>query len=236
MQTTNIIWNENQTPVSIHFDDVYFSNDDAIAETRYVFIDSNQLSERFLLHEKPIYTIGETGFGSGLNFLIAWQQFILFRQQYPDHPLKTLQFVSVEKYPLSQTELITIHHAIIHDSNLQDLAVKLQKKWPSQSYQFPCVTLTVFFSDIKQFAQQLLSLGAIVDTWFFDGFSPSKNPDMWSADLFTELYNLTESNGSFATFTASGQVRRNLIQAGFQVSKRKGYGKKREMLVGTKQI
>lgn len=234
MKTDNIVWNENNTPVSTHFDDVYFSNDDAIAETQYVFIDGNHLNERFLAHEGHLFTIGETGFGSGLNFLIAWQQFLQFRQYNPTHPLQQLQFISIEKYPLSTNELISIHHAIIKQPLLMELAHQLQQQWPSTAYQFNSVRLHVLFADISKFTSHLNHFKSGIDAWFFDGFSPAKNQAMWSNELFSELYKHTNKKATFATFTAAGQVKRHLLNAGFSVSKRKGYGKKREMLIGYK--
>ncbi|GAA5110919.1 hypothetical protein GCM10023211_15800 [Orbus sasakiae] len=234
MKTDNIVWNENNTPISTHFDDVYFSNDDAIAETQYVFIDGNHLNERFLAHEGHLFTIGETGFGSGLNFLIAWQQFLQFRQHNPTHPLQQLQFISIEKYPLSTNELISIHHAIIKQPLLMELAHQLQQQWPSTAYQFNSVRLHVLFADISEFTSHLNHFKSGIDAWFFDGFSPAKNPAMWSNELFSELYKHTNKQATFATFTAAGQVKRHLLNAGFSVSKRKGYGKKREMLIGYK--
>ena len=235
INSKNIVWNEQQTPVSIHFDDVYFSNDNAIAETQYVFIEGNHLPQRFINHNQPTLTIGETGFGSGLNFLLVWRAFLQFRQQYPDHILQTLQFYSVEKYPLSVDELAQIHQSIIEDQSLLLLADQLRAVWQCNHHQFGNVTLNILFADIEQYAQYLAQHHIAVDAWFLDGFSPAKNPAMWSADLFTDLHQLTAQQGTFATFTSAGFVKRNLISAGFSVSKRKGFGKKREMLIGVKQ-
>ncbi|WP_392562963.1 tRNA (5-methylaminomethyl-2-thiouridine)(34)-methyltransferase MnmD [Orbus sturtevantii] len=234
MTTTNIVWYDSVTPLSTHFNDVYFNSDGAIAETRYVFIEGNKLNERFLAHTQSTFTIGETGFGSGLNFLIVWQQFCHFRQKNPNHPLKRLQFISIEKYPLSADELQAIYSAVINEPDLLNLARQLEKQWPCQYCQFPDVDLNVFFADINQFSSQLISSNLLIDAWFFDGFSPAKNPSMWSAELFSALYERTAHNGTFATFTAASEVRRNLIKAGFNVRKHQGYGKKREMLIGCK--
>lgn len=234
MNTNNIVWHNNTTPLSVHFNDVYFNSDGAIAETYYVFIEANKLNQRFLAHTESVFTIGETGFGSGLNFLIVWQQFRAFRRQYPEHPLKKLYFFSIEKYPLLKTELHSIYKTLFNDQELVALAKQIEEQWPCQFYQFIDVALNIFFADISQFTQQLAPLNAQIDAWFFDGFSPDKNPDMWTEKLFSAIFQLTKPCGTFATFTAAGQVRRNLINAGFQVKKHKGYGKKREMLVGYK--
>lgn len=234
MNSKNIVWRDSDTPVSTHFDDVYFNDDGAIAETLYVFIDGNQLNQRFLTHTKEVFTIGETGFGSGLNFLMTWQQFLQFRQQNPNHILKQLQFFSIEKYPLLAEEMQAIHQKILVDPLLLNLAQQLQHHWPAQEIQFNTVQLNILFADIALFSPHLLANQVTVDAWFFDGFSPAKNSEMWSSELFHELYPLTANNGTFATFTAAGYVKRNLIDAGFTVNKRVGYGKKREMLIGHK--
>lgn len=234
MKKQNIVWNNNNTPVSIHFDDIYFNNDDAIAESQYVFINGNRLYQRFVESDKSIFNIAETGFGTGLNFLVLWQQFLAFKQNYPNHVLKRLHFYSIEKFPLSLTEVTQIHKQIITDSPLDDLAKKLQQHWLSYEHQFDDVSLNILFDDIALYPSYLAHFNTLIDAWFFDGFSPDKNPAMWSEQLFTQLYTLTNPKGTFATFTAAGQVRRNLINAGFKVEKTKGYGKKREMLIGIK--
>lgn len=244
MKSATIYWNEEQTPKSVLFDDVYFSNDDAIAETQYVFIDGNRLTERFIHHAQKTMTIAETGFGSGLNFLVLCMVFQQFRQAYPSHPLQYLHFISVEKYPLSLVDLTAIHQKIIvSNPELTTLASQLQDRWVLVRQQLNClftnqIKLTVHFCDIQDYAVNLLSQHKLgycsVDAWFFDGFAPQKNPDMWSADLFKKLFCVTASQGTFATFTAASEVRRNLITAGFSVQKRKGFARKREMLIGAK--
>jgi tRNA U34 5-methylaminomethyl-2-thiouridine-forming methyltransferase MnmC len=73
------------------------------------------------------------------------------------------------------------------------------------------------------------------DAWFLDGFAPSRNGDMWSAELMAAVFDHTKPGGSFATYAAAGFVRRNLIAAGFAVQRRKGFAGKREMLCGVRQ-
>ncbi|OCG08910.1 hypothetical protein A9G13_02285 [Gilliamella sp. wkB178] len=235
MQTPTIFWDENQNPMSSYFNDVYFNTDGAIAETNYVFIEGNNLYQRFIQHQSDQFIVGETGFGSGLSFLLLWQTFLQFRQQYPEHILKQLQFFSVEKYPLSKPEMIKIHSTIIPNNlSLSSLAKQLQTNFNQSSWQLKEVSLAVFNGDVSDFPDFLAQQQLLVDAWFFDGFSPAKNPDMWSESLFKACFQLTASQGSFATFTAAGFVRRNLINAGFVVSKRQGFGVKREMLIGYK--
>ncbi|TSJ98912.1 tRNA (5-methylaminomethyl-2-thiouridine)(34)-methyltransferase MnmD [Gilliamella apicola] len=237
MLKSTITWDENQTPISTYFNDVYFNTEGAIDETRYVFIESNDLYQRFLQHEQETFIVGETGFGSGLSFLILWQTFLHFRDQHPNHVLKKIKFFSVEKFPLSSDELKQIHHNVLtKDKDLQNLASQLQTNFSEiQSiYHFDNVSLSIFYDDVSYFPDFLRKQNILINAWFFDGFSPAKNPDMWSESLFKKCYTLTARKGTFATFTAAGFVRRNLLNAGFNVFKHKGFGIKREMLIGNK--
>ncbi|OCG03038.1 tRNA (5-methylaminomethyl-2-thiouridine)(34)-methyltransferase MnmD [Gilliamella sp. wkB112] len=236
MPKATIFWDENQNPMSSYFNDVYFNTDGAIAETNYVFIEGNNLYQRFLQHCRDEFIVGETGFGSGLSFLLLWHTFLQFRQQHPEHILKQLKFFSVEKYPLSKSDMVKIHDSIIPNNQpLSSLAKQLQTKLDQGSWQQTEVSLAIFNGDVSYFPDFLVQQQLLVDAWFFDGFSPAKNPDMWSESLFNACFQLTASHGSFATFTAAGFVRRNLINAGFVVSKRQGFGVKREMLIGYKK-
>ncbi|MCO6524791.1 MAG: tRNA (5-methylaminomethyl-2-thiouridine)(34)-methyltransferase MnmD [Candidatus Schmidhempelia sp.] len=236
INTAIINWNNKHTPISTQFDDVYFSNEDPLAETRFVFIESNHLSERFIQHQQPQFIIGETGFGSGLNFLLTWQLFNQFREQYPNHPLKRLRFISVENYLLTLNDLQKIHGFY---PELASLKQQLQQQWPKPiageiTLNFINSQLTLWLGDISEYSQFLQQANLKIDCWFFDGFAPAKNQSMWSACLFKQLFQYTQPMATFATFTASGFVRRNLQAAGFKVSKQKGFGRKREMLIGYK--
>ncbi|MES8802003.1 hypothetical protein U6U93_12020, partial [Cutibacterium acnes] len=106
-----ISWNDTGTPVADQFDDVYFSNADGLAETRYVFLAQNQLPTRWETHSSPRFVIAETGFGTGLNFLATWHAFAQFRQAQPDATVTQLHFISFEKYPLTVEDLDRAHQA-----------------------------------------------------------------------------------------------------------------------------
>ncbi|MEL7291007.1 MAG: bifunctional tRNA (5-methylaminomethyl-2-thiouridine)(34)-methyltransferase MnmD/FAD-dependent 5-carboxymethylaminomethyl-2-thiouridine(34) oxidoreductase MnmC [Pseudomonadota bacterium] len=230
-------WNEAGTPVSDQFDDVYFSNVNGLEETRYVFLQQNHLPQRWQEYDQRRFVIAETGFGTGLNFLAVWQWFTQFRQQHPDSPLKELHFVSFEKYPLSKSDLEKAHQAW---PELAEFASKLQQYYPiavPECHRIVlddgAITLDLWFGDIKQCLPQVpVPEQGLVDAWFLDGFAPSKNPDMWSQTLFDGMAKLAKQDCTCATFTAAGFVRRGLIDAGFEMSKVKGFGTKREMLAG----
>ncbi|MCI4186889.1 bifunctional tRNA (5-methylaminomethyl-2-thiouridine)(34)-methyltransferase MnmD/FAD-dependent 5-carboxymethylaminomethyl-2-thiouridine(34) oxidoreductase MnmC [Dickeya dianthicola] len=238
IQHADLSWNAQGTPVSQQFDDVYFSNQDGLAETRYVFLQGNGFPQRFFEHPGPVCTVAETGFGTGLNFLTLWQAFDLFRRQQPDAALQRLHFISFEKFPLRQSDLAAAHASW---PELAAFADELRRHWPlalpgchrlilAQGR----ITLDLWFGDVNALLPKLdHSLAQRIDAWFLDGFAPAKNPDMWTEALFHAMARLCRSGGTFATFTAAGFVRRGLQQAGFDVSKIKGFGQKREMLRGT---
>ncbi len=231
-------WNDQGTPVSRAFDDVYFSNDNGLEETRYVFLGGNALPQRFSTHARDLFIVAESGFGTGLNFLTLWQAFDHYRAQHPTATLQRLHFISCEKYPLTQADLTAAH---ARWPELAPWATALQQQWPAalpgcQRLLFDGgrVTLDLWLGDINTLIAEFdESLYGQVDAWFLDGFAPAKNPDMWTPALFNAMATLARPGGTLATFTAAGFVRRGLQAAGFAVSKRKGFAHKREMLTGT---
>ena len=222
-------WDDQGRPRSRVFDDVYFSDQSGLDETRYVFLEQNRLAERFAaLPADGRLVIGETGFGTGLNFLCAWQ---LFEQ----HAVAgaRLHFVSVEKYPLSPADL---HRALALWPELKPLADQLLTHYVAihQGFQRITlangrVTLTLLIGDALE---QLPQLDAQIDAWFLDGFAPAKNPDMWTAELFVELARLAAPGSTISTFTSTGWVRRLLNAAGFKMKRTPGIGHKWEILRG----
>lgn len=228
-QQAHLEWDEQGQPLSSQFADVYFSNENALAETRYVFLANNQLPERFAaLTANQQLVIGETGFGTGLNFLCAWQ---LFEQ----HATATarLHFVSVEKYPLNCADL---QRALALWPELAPYAEQLLAQYVALHPGFQRlvfadgrIVLTLLIGDARELFGQL---DAQVDAWFLDGFAPAKNPDMWTPELFAELARLSHASTTLGTFTSTGYVRRRLNEAGFKMKRVPGLGKKWEVLKG----
>ena len=240
ISAANLSWNENGEPTSVEFNDIYFNTADGLDETTYVFIEKNYLLQRWQDCTSAFYVIGETGFGSGLNFLVTWQHFTHFRAKNPEHPLKRLYFISFEKYPLSANDLVKSHDRW---PSLAKQAQQLQEQYPaaiagchrlpfaSAHNEHNAVILDLWFGDIKDTITQLsVPPNGLVDSWFLDGFAPSKNPEMWNQTLYNNMAKLSKDRASLATFTAAGDVRRGLQHAGFTIKKAKGFGKKREMI------
>ena len=215
-----------QPPRSQQFDDVYFSAEDGLAETRHVFVEGNGLPGRWQGRDR--FCIAETGFGTGLNFLAAWK---LFDETAP--PGAFLDFVSVEKYPLSREEIRT--GLAYWAPQLGPYLERYLSHYPLRTAGYHRVVfdgrvaLTVIFDDVNDAFPQL---DARVDAWFLDGFTPAKNPQMWTPGVFAEMARLSAPGATFATFTAAGDVKRGLREAGFDVRKQKGFGRKRDMLAG----
>ena len=222
-------WDDQGRPRSRVFDDVYFSDQSGLDETRYVFLEQNHLQQRFAaLPVGGRLVIGETGFGTGLNFLCAWQ---LFDQHAV--PGARLHFVSVEKYPLSHADL---QRALALWPELKPWAEQLLAQYVAihQGFQRLVldngrVTLTLLIGDALE---QLPQLDAQIDAWFLDGFAPAKNPDMWTAELFAELARLAAPGSTISTFTSTGWVRRLINAAGFKMKRTPGIGHKWEILRG----
>jgi len=236
-----VYWNEKNQPISTEFDDVYFSTDDGLAETRYVFLQHNHLAERFQqLEHQQLFIIAETGFGTGLNFLSTCQ---LWSQYQTNHG--HLHFISTEKYPLSVEELT---RALKLWPELAEFSEPLIAQYPTTiegihriHFTAHNISLSLIIGDACQGLKQLLvSRHPLyqtpqwqgVDAWFLDGFNPAKNPDMWTPQLYKTIVKLSNHTATFATFTAASAVRLGLSDVGFTVKKAPGFGAKREMLFG----
>ncbi|MDU9033907.1 bifunctional tRNA (5-methylaminomethyl-2-thiouridine)(34)-methyltransferase MnmD/FAD-dependent 5-carboxymethylaminomethyl-2-thiouridine(34) oxidoreductase MnmC [Pseudomonas corrugata] len=222
-------WDDQGLPRSRVFDDVYFSDQSGLEETRYVFLEQNNLTERFAaLPDHGRLVIGETGFGTGLNFLCAWQ---LFEQCAPAGA--RLHFVSVEKYPLSPQDLrraLALWPSLkLQADQLLGQYVAIHQGFQRLTLAGGRVTLTLMIGDALE---QLPQLDGQIDAWFLDGFAPAKNPDMWTAELFAELARLAAPGATLSTFTSTGWVRRLLNAAGFKMKRTPGIGHKWEILRG----
>ena len=229
LQQASLAWDEQGQPLSRQFKDVYFSNENGLAESRYVFLANNHLPERFAaLTASQQLVIGETGFGTGLNFLCAWQ---LFEQEAVQGA--QLHFLSVEKYPLTRADLT---RALALWPELAPYAeqflaqyIALHPGFQRLVFADGRIVLTLLIGD----AQELLGqVNGEVDAWFLDGFAPAKNPDMWTPELFTQLARLSHATTTLGTFTSTGYVRRRLNEAGFKMKRVPGLGKKWEVLKG----
>ena len=243
LPAANLQWGEHDEPFSAAFGDIYFSRGDGLAETEYVFLAQNRLAERWRAldpQQSGIFVIGETGFGTGLNFLCAWR---LWRETAPAS--WRLHYVSVEKFPLDGATLERALQQWRHIEPFAELGELLLAHYPPRIRGFhlrhldDSVTLQLLFGDATEQLNALHDSAALelanpfrIDAWFLDGFAPAKNPDMWQPALFEHIGRLSKSGTTFATFTVAGIVKRGMQTAGFAIEKFAGFGSKRQMLRG----
>ncbi|MCT4654945.1 MAG: tRNA (5-methylaminomethyl-2-thiouridine)(34)-methyltransferase MnmD [Cohaesibacter sp.] len=250
-EQAELSWLDNLTPISTRFDDSYYSRENGLQETNYVFLDGNHLPARWQQKSNPV--IAELGFGTGLNFLAtrhAW------REAQATHAVATLKtmdedksatqkngpgeiltFCSFEKYPMDRDSLA---RALTPWAELKPIYEELLDVWQPdeegwQHMSFSDAQLYLFIGDALQGVSCLHEkLPQLIDAWYLDGFNPKTNPELWSQELLENVVRQSNPEATFATYTAAGWVRRNLAAAGFHVEKRKGYGRKRDMCLGYK--
>jgi len=215
-------------PCSTGFGDVYFSRDGGVRESRAVFLHGCRLEERFAaLRREECFVLGETGFGTGLNLLLAAQAFARLAP-----PEARLALVSVEKHPLPREDL---DRALAMWPELAPWARALSRQYPSavpgmhRIALAPNIDLTLMLGD----AEQMWRLQpATVDAWFLDGFAPARNPGMWTRALCECLARRSRPGATLASFSVAGAVREALAAAGFEPRREPGFGRKRQRLEG----
>lgn len=220
----HIVWRDG-VPIADNFDDPYYSLAGGLEESRFVFLSGANIVNRAEGCER--FVIGETGFGTGLNFLATWKE-------WRARQLKgRLVFVSTEAHPLMPSDMEKAHSAF---PEIRELAQELRDALPPPSEGFHVrsfdngqISLLLLTGDASQ---SLSKLDGSVDAWFLDGFAPAKNPEMWSEALFQQIARLSKPGSTLATFTAAGFVRRGLAEIGFEMRKTRGFARKRERLVG----
>ncbi|KRH78906.1 tRNA 5-methylaminomethyl-2-thiouridine biosynthesis bifunctional protein MnmC [Ferrovum sp. JA12] len=218
----------NDTLFSTEFNDVYHSAWGGAEQAYTVFIQGNHLQQRFTQVNHQ-FCLVETGFGIGINFLATAQVWL----EHNRHPNTWLHYVACEKYPITPTQLQDILPRYHFPTSLVN---QLIKEWPTltpgyHEILFPQerICLTLIIDDIDAAVK---SLTMTIDALYLDGFSPKKNPDMWRAEIFSSLAQHCHVDTTLATWCVAGEVRNNLMRAGFNVSREKGFAQKKHRLVG----
>lgn len=213
-------WREDAIPVSTQFDDPYFSLENGLAETGHVFLAGNGLPDRFC----DGFRVAELGFGTGLNLLAALK---LWRAS---GVAGKLHFTTFEAFPMRPAEMLRAQAAF---PEIAEVAADLAPHWSDDLHRISLPDLE--FEMVRGDARVTLpTWQGAADAWFLDGFSPAKNPELWSPELMAAVGDHTVENGTAATYTAAGFVRRGLADAGFTVERVPGYGRKRHMTVARK--
>nr|WP_159153285.1 FAD-dependent 5-carboxymethylaminomethyl-2-thiouridine(34) oxidoreductase MnmC [Acinetobacter johnsonii] len=233
IQTADLEWQQIDgidVPVSKKFGDVYFSKDNGLLETRHVFLNGNDLPERLSnLQPFEYFSVGETGFGTGLNILALWQ---LWQQVRPNNH-SHLHAISVEKFPLSKTDLI---RALNVWPDLKPIADQLIAQYPHpiagcHRLNFPeeRFSLDLWLGDAHDVFPSMAKTNS-VNAWFLDGFAPACNPDIWEEQVLNHIVRLSGIGTTFSSFSVAGVLKRGLTQHGISISRPRGYKHKREML------
>ncbi len=220
----HLIWTDDGSPRSGRFGDVYFSQQDGLAESRAVFLAGCGLPEAW--QGRARFCVAELGFGTGLNIAALLD---LWRREGPAGG--RLSLFSVEGFPLSREEA---GRALEAWPDLAEATQALLEVWPEPTSGFHRLDLPAFNATLD------LAVGDVgwalsqwrgqADAWFLDGFAPSTNPDMWSEAVMDGVAARSAPGARVATFTVAGAVRRGLAERGFAVDKRPGHGRKRERL------
>ena len=223
-RSPRLIWTDDGAPRSGRFDDVYFSQQDGLAETRAVFLTGCGLPEAWAGRDR--FTVAELGFGTGLNIAALLD---LWRREGPTGA--HLHIFSVEGFPLLQAEA---ERALSAWPELAEASGALLSVWPEPTPGFHRLDLPAFNATLDlavgEVAWALAQWSGPADAWFLDGFSPSTNPAMWSDAVMDGIAARSAPGARAATFTVAGSVRRGLVERGFSVAKRPGHGRKRERL------
>jgi tRNA U34 5-methylaminomethyl-2-thiouridine-forming methyltransferase MnmC len=224
-----LTWHDGDMPYSTAFGDHFYCQTDGRLECGHVFLSGNGLPGRW--QDAAEFRIGELGFGTGLNACETWRQWKQHRR-----PGTLLNFVSFELHPMRADD---IDRALSRWPEIDVERKALVALWPDSpegrvEIELDNQThLTVVCGDAYA---SLAASDLSFDAWFLDGFAPSRNSAMWSAELIQSVFDHTRPGGSFATYAAAGFVRRNLIAAGYQLERRPGFAGKREMLCGVKAM
>lgn len=219
-----------EVPISKVFGDVYFSRKNGLAESRHVFLQANDLTQRLShLQAHQYFCVGELGFGTGLNILTLWQLWQHCRPNNQSH----LHVVTFEKFPLTKSDL---QRALKAWPELKPLIDQLLLQYPpALAGCHRLIFVKERFSIDLWLGDAAINLPKIqsqhpVDAWFLDGFSPQLNPELWQAQILDEVIRLSAEGTTFSSFSVAGILKHGLRQRGIAIQRVRGFGYKREML------
>lgn len=200
-------------------DEQYHSVNGARTESEYVFLEKG-----YLFHQSNSPVIFEVGFGTGLNALLT--------AEMAEKQKRHTTFISIEKYPLAQKLIDDLNYGALISEQAEQLFAKIHKaNWGEK------VKISEFFSLLKiegDLTTHQFETNSNFDVIYFDAFGPDKQPAMWKADIFAKIYHASNSNSVFVTYSAKGEIRRQLRDCGYSMERLPGPPGKRQMLRGTK--
>ena len=196
----------------------YHSVNGAITESEYVYIDKGF---RFCKAINP--TVFEVGFGTGLNCLLTLAEATSSRRH--------TKYISIEKYPL-ETEMIEKLNYESLVPGAGDFLAKIHlAPWNEATKISEFFTLEKLQADLLDYQFENCDKADVI---YFDAFGPDKQPEMWTPAVFSAIFNITSENGIFVTYSAKGEVRRQLAACGFVMERLPGPPGKNQMLRGIK--
>lgn len=208
------------------YQDIYWSIDNGAMEKYHVFINGNLISERIRNNEKLV--IFEFGFGAGINFFLTLDEL-----KKSENQSNQIHYFSIEKFPPS---LETLNKLISHFPDLKNSAkefINIYKIPPEGIHRYYLensrFTLDLLIGDVSEFIDKV---DTSVDAWYLDGFSPRKNTELWSKEIFQFMAAHSHSKTTLSTYTVSKSVREGLAESGFELEKKDGFGMKKSMLTG----
>jgi tRNA 5-methylaminomethyl-2-thiouridine biosynthesis bifunctional protein len=217
-------WSRGGPPRSRRHGDVYYSAEDGLAESRAVFLAGCGLPEAW--QGRSHFCVAELGFGTGLNIAAVLE---LWRATAP--PGARLHVFTVENDLITAAEAA---RALSVWPELAETAGALIAGWPGRVRGFRRIDLPQFGAaiDLAQLeaGEALEAWSGAADAWFLDGFSPSADPLIWRPDVLSLVARRSRPAARAASFTVAGAVRRGLVEAGFEVTRQPGHGRKRERL------
>jgi len=222
----NLTWIENNTPKSGIFGDIYYNAESGLEEKKYVFVEGNNLNERFF-NLKSDFNILELGFGTGLSFLVTAIEFAKSGSEYK------LNFTSTELYPLEYDDIckvLNLWAKFYNTEIVQEFLSQYKQADLTKDINISLgnINLRILVGDANI---KLKELNQKQDCLYLDGFAPGKNESMWNENLFDIIKPLCKNETTAATYSASRVVKNRLEQLGLSYIKKKGFGSKRDMLV-----
>lgn len=197
----------------------YHSMNGALSEANYVFRDKGYRS-----HPSPAPRIFEVGFGTGLNALVTALEATSTK--------RNTHFTSIENCPLSLNEVQALGYGHLISEEAVALFEKLHNaNWDCDQEINAHFTLHKVKASLPEYR---FATNNTVDVVYFDAFGPDKQPEMWTPEIFGNIYRTCSPGAILVTYSAKGTVRRCLQHCGFTVERLPGPPGKRQMLRGKK--
>jgi len=202
------------------WDEQYHSKHGAIAEALHVFIKEGLYYYATKISSEDI-SILEIGFGTGLNAFLT-----LLEAKKNNFKIN---YTGIEAYPLEISEIKKLNYPSLLNASEVDFNKLHETTWEEKttiSENFQLTKHKKFFSEI--------TIENTFNLIYFDAFGIRVQPELWTEEIFSKMYNALKTNGVLVTYAANGNARRAMQAVGFSVERLPGPPGKREMLRATK--